>query len=121
MTPVCHHRNRRLSRWVPARGPRIITLAVGFVLAFGTVLAAADNDSGSPSRRISVLEYLKNISGQRIVAGIHNREPNRQPAQQTDRMQRLVGRFPGLWSGDFLFSESDVQNRWTMIRECRHQ
>ncbi|MCX6929362.1 MAG: hypothetical protein NT154_40015 [Verrucomicrobia bacterium] len=75
----------------------------------------------SPSRLLSVLDYLKRISGQFTVAGIHNREPNSQPAKQTQRMLELVGRHPGLWSGDFLFSAADVSNRWTMIRECRKQ
>jgi hypothetical protein len=64
---------------------------------------------------------LKSISGKSTVAGIHNREPNRQPARQTDRIFQVTGRYPGLWSGDFLFSADDVTNRWTMIRECRRQ
>jgi mannan endo-1,4-beta-mannosidase len=70
---------------------------------------------------ISVLDYLKSISGKSTIAGIHNREPNSQPTRQTDRIVELVGRHPGLWSGDFLFSAADVSNRWTMIRECRKQ
>jgi mannan endo-1,4-beta-mannosidase len=69
----------------------------------------------------SVLDYLRSISGKLTVAGIHNREPNSQPATQTDRMFKLVGRYPGLWSGDFLFSADDVKNRWTMIHECKRQ
>jgi len=70
---------------------------------------------------IPVLDYLKSLSGHGVVAGIHNREPNLRPAQQTERMQKLVGRYPGLWSGDFLFSAQDVKNRWTMIEECRRE
>ena len=61
------------------------------------------------------------ISGNFTVSGIHNREPNSRPARQTDRLAELVGRHPGLWSGDFLFSAADVSNRWTMIRECQKQ
>jgi len=75
------------------------------------------NNRGS----ISVLDYLKGISGKLTVAGIHNREPNSQPSMQTDRMTALVGRHPGFWSGDFLFSADDVSNRWTMIHECKKQ
>ena len=69
----------------------------------------------------SVLDYLQSISGKATVAGIHNREPNSQPALQTDRLFAQVGRNPGLWSGDFLFTARDVTNRWTMIHECKKQ
>ncbi|HWH68759.1 MAG TPA: hypothetical protein VNT26_05205, partial [Candidatus Sulfotelmatobacter sp.] len=75
----------------------------------------------SPAKAVPVLDYLKSISGKQVVAGIHNREPNLHPSQQTDRMQQLVGRYPALWSGDFLFKAEDVSNRWTMIQECRRQ
>src|ERR1039457_1755976 len=70
---------------------------------------------------LPVLDYLKSISGKLTVSGIHNREPNSRPARQTERLAELVGRHPGLWSGDFLFSAADVSNRWTMIRECKKQ
>jgi hypothetical protein len=70
---------------------------------------------------IRVLDYLKSISGKLTVSGIHNREPNSRPALQTDRLFQLAGRYPGLWSGDFLFSADDVKNRWTMIHECKRQ
>lgn len=70
---------------------------------------------------VSVLNYLKQISGRQTVAGIHNREPNSRPSMQTDRVARLTGRYPGLWSGDFLFSADDVRNRAKMIGECKKQ
>jgi len=75
----------------------------------------------NPAESTSVLAYLQRISGKFTVAGIHNREPNSKPAMQTERMAALVGRQPGLWSGDFLFSADDVKNRWTLIRECQKQ
>ena len=76
--------------------------------------------SGKPTA-LSVLNYLKQISGRQTVAGIHNREPNSRPSMQTDRVARLTGRYPGLWSGDFLFSADDVSNRAKMIDECKRQ
>ncbi len=84
-------------------------------------LAAAPQAGGARVGAVPVLEYLKSISGELTVSGIHNREPNSQPAIQTQRIVDLVGRHPGLWSGDFLFSAADVSNRWTMIRECKKQ
>jgi mannan endo-1,4-beta-mannosidase len=71
--------------------------------------------------KVSVLDYLKSIRGRQTVAGIHNREPNSKPSLQTDEIFKHTGKYPGLWSGDFLFSKSDVDSRWTMIRECKAQ
>lgn len=71
--------------------------------------------------KLSVLEYLQSIRGKQTIAGIHNREPNRQPRKQTDAIFSRVNKYPGLWSGDLLFSADDVQNRTTMIQECKQQ
>lgn len=68
-----------------------------------------------------VLDYLRSIDGRQTVSGIHNREPNRQPSLQTDALVRRTGKHPGLWSGDLLFSRDDVDQRWTMVRECLRQ
>ena len=43
-----------------------------------------------------VLDYLQSISGKATVAGIHNKEPNSQPFLYTQRLFKLVGRYPGL-------------------------
>jgi mannan endo-1,4-beta-mannosidase len=93
-------------------------LCFGVTTGYGQVETnqATDVQSGT-----SVLEYLKSISGRFAVAGINNREPNRQPTLQTDRLFNLVGRYPALWSGDFLFQADDINNRWTMIHECKRQ
>ena len=92
-----------------------------FSLSLLRGLAAVAQTNPAPHGSLPVLAYLKSISGKSTVAGIHNREPNRQPTRQTDRMLQVTGRYPGLWSGDFLFSADDVTDRWTMIRECRRQ
>ena len=76
---------------------------------------------GSSGAAIGVLDYLKSISGKQTVIGIHNREPNSSPSIQTDRVYSITGQYPGLWSGDFLFSADDVKNRWNMIYECKKQ
>ena len=64
------------------------------------------------------LNYLYSISGTKTVAGIHNREPNSNPDLWTDSITVLTGKTPGLWSGDFLFSKTDVDERWKMIYEA---
>lgn len=81
----------------------------------------ADEKRQSAKPRHSVLAYLKKISGKLTVAGIHNREPNSRPSMQTDKVFELTGRYPGLWSGDFLFRAEDVTARWEMIHECKKQ
>jgi hypothetical protein len=88
-----------------------------------TVLShpVAAQDAGKAQAPTTVLGYLRSISGRLTVSGIHNREPNSQPNLQTERMNRVAGRYPGLWSGDFLFSANDVANRWAMIHECKRQ
>ncbi|MGO4547103.1 discoidin domain-containing protein [Paenibacillus sp. 2TAB23] len=77
--------------------------------------------SGTPASSIGVLDYINSISGSKTVIGIHNREPNATPAVQTNAVTNITGRYPGLWSGDFLFSSSDISNRWTMIYEAKKQ
>ena len=70
---------------------------------------------------IPLMDFLNHISGKYTVLGIHNREPNSQPALQTDEIKKRTGMYPGLWSGDFLFSADDVANRQKMIEECKRQ
>lgn len=103
-------------------GAWLTRLAAAVLLGLALPTAKAETSSGlPPGTPVPVLDYFRAISGKQVVAGIHNREPNSHPAQQTDRIQKLVGRYPALWSGDFLFSAADVSNRWTMIDECRRQ
>ncbi len=70
---------------------------------------------------IAVMDFINQISGQYTVMGMHNREPNAEPTKQTERVWARTGVYPGLWSGDFLFSEPDIENRWKMIEECKTQ
>jgi len=102
----------------------VLTVAFAAVLSWASETGRGENialQTRDTRSRTSVLDYLKSISGKYTVAGMHNREPNCQPALQTDRLFDLVGRYPALWSADFLFQAEDVSNRWTMIHECKKQ
>jgi len=77
--------------------------------------------SDAASARKKVMEYLYSMQGQKTIVGIHNREPNSEPSKQTNQAYAVTGQYPALWSGDFLFSSSDVSNRWNMIYECKKQ
>lgn len=68
--------------------------------------------------KFEVLNYLYNISGHKTIAGIQNREPNSEPERWTDSIHAATGKYPGLWSGDFLFEQDNIDNRQIMINEA---
>jgi hypothetical protein len=65
----------------------------------------------APPATFRTLRFLDSISGLKTVAGIHNREPNAAPATWTDSIHSSTGKYPGLWSGDFLFEQDNINNR----------
>jgi len=67
------------------------------------------------------LAVLRHISGKQTIFGMHNREPNSQPAAWTNEVFKVTGKYPALWSGDFLFQADNVANRQTMINEAIQQ
>ena len=68
-----------------------------------------------------VLDYLHSISGKTTLAGQHNREPNAKPAMWSEFIQKTTGKYPALWSGDFLYQQGNIDERWTMIHEAKRQ
>lgn len=52
---------------------------------------------------------------------MHNREPNSNPAKWTNEIFSLTGKYPSLWSGDFLFQQDNIANRQIMIDEAIRQ
>jgi len=89
-----------------------------FLLAFGLVVFSTCKTSRTPFK---TLDYLYSISGKYTVSGQHNKEPNAEPDKWTREIYRITGKYPGLWSGDFLFQEENIANRSTMISEARKQ
>jgi mannan endo-1,4-beta-mannosidase len=55
------------------------------------------------------------------TSGIHNREPNAQPARWTNEVYAQTGKYPALWSGDFLFQADNINNRGLMIEQAKTQ
>ncbi|MEM6806364.1 MAG: glycosyl hydrolase [Bacteroidota bacterium] len=68
-----------------------------------------------------VLDYLYEISGKNILAGQHNREPNSDPDRWTEYIKETTRKYPALWSGDFLYQQSNIDNRRIMIEEAKKQ
>lgn len=68
-----------------------------------------------------VLDFINSISGEKTIAGQHNKEPNAKPAMWTEFIKETTGKYPALWSGDFLFQQENIDERWTMIYEAKKQ
>jgi mannan endo-1,4-beta-mannosidase len=85
-------------------------------LQIGQVVCIPGQSTG-----IKPFDFLRDISGSQTVAGQHNREPNSEPAQWTNWIHDTTGKFPGLWSGDFLYEQDNIDNRGTMINEAKNQ
>lgn len=68
-----------------------------------------------------VLDYLYSISGKKTLSGQHNKEPNAEPVKWTTFIHQVTGKYPALWSGDFLFQQENMDARWTMIHEAKKQ
>lgn len=73
------------------------------------------------AQKLQVLDYLQQISGKEILSGQHNKEPNAEPTKWTDYIFETTGKYPALWSGDFLFEQENIDTRWTMIYEAERQ
>ncbi len=71
---------------------------------------AAPNEP-APVSAFKSLNFLYKISGNKTITGIHNREPNATPARWTDEVFSTTGKYPGLWSGDFLFQAENIDSR----------
>ena len=85
--------------------------------------ACADNSTKSKNDdfKKQVLDYLYSISGNNILAGQHNREPNSDPSRWTEYIYQTTAKYPALWSGDFLYQQSNIDDRLIMIAEAINQ
>jgi mannan endo-1,4-beta-mannosidase len=68
-------------------------------------------DAGSP--RNTLLQFIWSISGNKTVAGEHNRESSEGNFIQT--MNDVTGHYPALWGGDFLFESNEIANRPNVV------
>jgi mannan endo-1,4-beta-mannosidase len=89
---------------------------------FGALVSAAMlAATAAQAQSAKVLPYLQRISGRQTLAGQHNKEPNAEPTKWTDYVYKTTGKYPALWSGDFLFQQENIDNRWKMIHEAERQ
>ena len=85
---------------------------------FNNIRADIISHRDTSKTKFKVLDFLYHISGKKTIAGIHNREPNASPAVWTNKIFATTGKYPGLWSGDFLFQPENIDHRQTMISEA---
>ena len=65
------------------------------------------------------LNYLYSIRGSGTVAGVHEKISS-MPSQHTEHVFQISGKYPGLWSGDFLF-DYNRRSRQNMIDEAKRR
>jgi mannan endo-1,4-beta-mannosidase len=86
-----------------------------------TETKTGEEQAPEPNTAYKSLNYLYKISGKKTLAGIHNREPNAQPAKWTEEIKNTTDLYPALWSGDFLFQQDNIDNRQMMVNEALNQ
>ncbi|MFI6348432.1 glycoside hydrolase family 26 protein [Streptomyces sp. NPDC050560] len=67
----------------------------------------------------SVVDYLRQIDGNHVVSGVHNKEPLNNPSQYTAQAHDITGRWPGLWGGELGFRADDIADRQTMTDQAK--
>jgi mannan endo-1,4-beta-mannosidase len=97
---------------------KYISFFKGLPILASVMCLSLSADSQTVSHPLSV---LSRISGKQTLFGIHNREPNKMPAAWTNEVFKISGKYPALWSGDFLFQAENIGNRQIMIDEAIKQ
>ena len=80
--------------------------------------------AGSPAaeaRRLGVVPYLRQLAGNRVLTGQHNRQPLADPSRWTRRAHELTGERPALWGSDCQFELAEVAHRDGMGDEAISQ
>jgi mannan endo-1,4-beta-mannosidase len=95
--------------------PVKIILALAYCLVFGTYFYSS---LASAQSQFQSLNYLQSIRGSKTLSGIHNREPNADPNVQTRKIFETTGKWPGLYSADFLFRADDIANRQKIVDQA---
>lgn len=70
------------------------------------------------SAKQRVLDMFAASEGKRTLSGIHNRH-NAAPGEFTGQMHDITGKYPALWSADFLFEPGDISRRQNIIDQAK--
>jgi len=94
-------------------------LKLGAAALVAVALSTAPAFATGPSTRDNVLGFLRQITGNHVVSGVHNKEPLSNPAQYTAQAHSITGKWPGLWGGELGFTATDIANRQTMVNQAK--
>ncbi|MDI1461231.1 glycosyl hydrolase [Catellatospora sp. KI3] len=95
----------------------LLAAAVGLTAAPAQPALAAP--PGAPGvTRTDVINYFQSISGRNWLSGQQD-GPNSNPTQWTNKVRDITGLFPGVWGGDFGFSQSDIDNRQRVFDQAK--
>ena len=96
----------------------LLLFSIGLLLYF----------KGQAQTKFESLNFLYSIQGKQILSGQHNDQKNLECGQSgatgasywTDQVYSITGKYPGLYSADFLFV-GDGQPRWDITYEAEKQ
>ncbi|MFI6348433.1 glycoside hydrolase family 26 protein [Streptomyces sp. NPDC050560] len=102
---------------------RPLLAAVAAAALTGTALtltggsAAADPPGGQGVTAADEIAYLSSLTGSKVLSGQQG-GANSDPAAWINKVHDITGKYPGVWNGDFGFSQNDIDNRQTVIDEA---
>jgi mannan endo-1,4-beta-mannosidase len=68
-----------------------------------------------------VVDRLRGLSGSRVLAGQHNRQPLGTPSLWFDRAAEMTGHLPAVWGQDLDFEAAELHARTSMVDEAIRQ
>jgi mannan endo-1,4-beta-mannosidase len=92
-----------------------VTIALLLIL---DIIIISGKVNAQQKTNYQVLNFLYSISGKETISGTHNKEPSATPARWSNKVDSVTGHYPGLWSGDFLFQQDNINNRQMMVDEA---
>ncbi|GAA4253633.1 glycosyl hydrolase [Dactylosporangium darangshiense] len=93
-----------------------VVTGIAFAVTQGAASAAPPAPAGVT--RADVIAYLKGLTGRNTLSGQQG-GANNNPGQWIQTVHDITGQYPGLWGGDFGFSQNDIDNRQTVINQAR--
>ncbi len=90
--------------------------AVALTATGGSASATPPGPTGVT--RADEIAYLKSLTGNHVLSGQQG-GANSDPAQWVRKAHDITGQYPGVWNGDFGFSQDDINNRQTVVNEAK--
>ncbi|GAA0997604.1 hypothetical protein GCM10009555_095420 [Acrocarpospora macrocephala] len=94
-------------------------IALATTVALGGASPAAAAPPAPPGvTRTDVINYFAGLTGRNWLSGQQD-GPNSNPTQWTNKVRDITGLFPGVWGGDFGFSQNDIDNRQRVFDQAK--